>query len=345
MNRPRIGIVYDSSFEEMFPNAPRERIEQDSILPVVERVEGILSDAGYPVERLPIGLDRRRFLARFAKGDAEAIFNLCEGLGEDALGEVAVASVFELLRLPYTGSPPSCLATALCKGLSKELLRAHGLPTPRHALLEGETNGRVGLKFPLLVKPSHEDASAGIDRGSVVYRRAALRRRVEQLCAQFHQPALVEEYLKGREFNVTIFGNDPAEVLPLSEIDFSDLPSDCPPIVTFRAKWDPGSDEYRGTRPVCPAKVGVRLRRKLETLARRAGQLLGCRDYCRVDLRLAADGTPFVLEVNPNPDLSEDAGVARAASAHGWSYDELILRTMELALERVNKPVAVPVPL
>ena len=152
----------------------------------------------------------------------------------------------------------------------------------------------------------------------------------------YNQAALVEEYLDGREFNVSILGDGDARVLAISEIDFNGMPEGEPRIVSYRAKWDEESEYFRTTQPVCPAPLGKRLENRIKDMALRAYGCIDCRDYGRVDMRTDARGNLFVLEVNPNPDIAPSAGFARASQAAGYSYADIILRISQLALERVG---------
>ena len=191
-----------------------------------------------------------------------------------------------------------------------------------------------GMSFPLIVKPANEDASVGIDDSSVVYSLPDLRKRVRFIHTEYDQPALAEEYIDGRELNVAILGNRPPLALPISEIDFSGLTDGMHKIVSYEAKWMHGTVAYEGTNGVCPAILPAQLEARLKETAVRAYTLIGCRDYARVDFRLTKDGVPYVLEVNPNPDISDDAGFARSARAQGYSFAEIVGKIVESALER-----------
>jgi D-alanine-D-alanine ligase len=226
----------------------------------------------------------------------DLVFNLCES------PETEAAAVTNL-DVPFTGSGPEALALCLDKARTKQALAARGIRVP-------------GTGFPAIVKPARQDASIGIDFDSVVRNPAELERAL----ARLGEPAIVEEFIDGREFNVGIVGDEP---LPVSEIEFSGLPAR---IVTYAGKWVPGSPDDRGTTPVCPARISSRLRDRLWAVTRQCVDILGVRGYARVDFRMDARDRLYVLEVNPNPDLSPDAGLARQAAAAGWSYDELILR-------------------
>jgi D-alanine-D-alanine ligase len=190
------------------------------------------------------------------------------------------------------------------------------------------------LPFPLIAKPVREDGSVGIVRTSVVHDVEQLARAVQAVVTTLRQPCLVEQFIEGREFNVALLGHPTPRVLPLSEIDFSALPPDAPHIVSYDAKWKSGSEDDLGTNPVLhpllPSGVAARVRR----VAADAFRAVGVRDYGRVDVRLAASGIPYVVDVNPNCDLSPNAGLARAAGAVGIDFGSLVALLVRYALRR-----------
>jgi D-alanine-D-alanine ligase len=190
------------------------------------------------------------------------------------------------------------------------------------------------LKFPLIVKPNSEDASLGIYPDSVVRDEEALRRQVRRCLANYKQPVLVEAFIDGREFNVSVMENGAATPLPVSEIDFSAMPKDMPRVLGYEAKWFEDHPLYQKTPPVCPAPVDDDVRANLQGLAAAAFRTMGCRDYARVDFRMDAKGRPFILEVNPNPDISTNAGYARALKAAGIEYPAFWGAMVRNALER-----------
>jgi D-alanine-D-alanine ligase len=191
------------------------------------------------------------------------------------------------------------------------------------------------MKFPLIVKPSREDASIGIEPSSIVTNANELRKRVRFVIEEFDQPALVEEYIDGRELNVALLGNRKPVIFPISEIDMSTLPKAYPRIITYNAKWMKGTEEYLHTKGVCPALLTPELESEIKSMALTAFELIGCRDYARIDFRLSKDHQPYILEVNPNPDISDDAGFARSAMAAGLTFDDLAGKIVECALERM----------
>jgi D-alanine-D-alanine ligase len=264
------------------------------------------------------------------------VFNLCEEIEENSEFEMYVAGLLELMQIPYTGSKPFALGLALNKFQGKQILRSAGIPTPRGCLrLPGQNSPLPReMRAPVIVKPSREDASLGINSRSVCRTPDQIEKQIEYVHNVYRQGALIEEYLEGREFNVSIMGWKRPEILAISEIDFSGLAEDEPKIVSYRAKWDEESPLFGATIPICPAKISKRLENRICRIAIQSYQCIGCRDYARVDMRTDARGGLYVLEVNPNPDISPNAGFARAARTAGYSYTEMILRISEAAMER-----------
>ncbi|MCK7516324.1 MAG: ATP-grasp domain-containing protein [Ignavibacteriales bacterium] len=171
----------------------------------------------------------------------------------------------------------------------------------------------------------------GISENSVVNSYGEFKKHFTFLTETYNKSLIVEEYIVGRELNCAVLGDKP---LPISEIDFTGLPEGLPKIVTYDGKWIEGSTYYNFTKPVCPANIDPEIKKKVEELAIKAYKALGCRDYARVDVRVSNDGTPYVIEINPNPDVSSDSGFARAAAASGKSYGELLFTITNFALQR-----------
>lgn len=308
---------------------------------VVEEMEDIkeaLISLGYKATVFNVDSKVDRLIRFLQEEKPDLIFNLVECIENESVLEMNVAALYELLKIPYTGAGPLALGTALHKPRVKDILTANGIRTPLHQVFK--VSDRIVLKeemtFPLIVKPSHEDASVGISDRSVVESMNELRRQVRFIWEEFEQPALVEQYIEGRELNVAIMGNGKPIALPISEIDFSGLHPDMRRIVSYAAKWLNGTVEYHGTKGVCPAELPPKIEAELKETALRCYELVGCRDYARVDFRLTAEGTAYVLEVNPNPDISDDAGFARSAKAYGLSFPQIIGKIVESALERAH---------
>lgn len=280
----------------------------------------------------------------------DVVINLCESLAADARGEMLVPAMLDLMRIPYTGSSPLSLTLALHKNKAKEILRARGVPTPEFRLISHvEDLASVDLPFPLIVKPSREDASMGIDFDSVVTTRQALGRAVTKVLRTFHQPAIIERYIEGREVYVPLLGNSPRRALPLTEIRFGNAFIGKPNVVSYKAKWDTESAECIES-PSGLADLPPELNARCVEVAMAAFEALECRDYGRVDLRVGADGQPYVIDINPNCDLHPHAGFARACEAAGLSYVDLALHLVDLASDRrhgnqatrISRPEAAP---
>ena len=305
-----------------------------------ERMQEALQQKGYRTLLFNINGDIKRLIKFLEETKIDLVFNLCESLRGQAINEMHVAGIYELMNVPYTGAAPLALGTCLNKVRTKLILDAHGIPTARHALYkraEEISLDDLRLSFPMIVKPSREDASIGIENSSVVRDIESLRQRVAFVVKTYNQPALVEEYIEGRELNVAIIGNERPTILPISEIDFSRLPPNYPKIVTYNAKWVEGTAEYIGTVGTCPAKLTPEVEQQVRTIAQQAYTLMDIRDYARVDIRLDASNTPYVLEVNPNPDISRDTGFARSACTSGMSFEDMLAKIVETALERTHQ--------
>ncbi len=317
---------------------PEEGLAVAAVRETAEAVRGACATNGWDAVLQESPCDPASLLETVRGAGPDLVFHLVESLGGETRLEAAVASLLDWLGFPYTGSPPSALALALEKPLARAVLGGRGVPVPRGCVLRHGEEPIRGLRPPWIVKPSREDASHGIGPDSVVLTESKARERARHIIATYRQPALIEEFVPGREFNVSLLGEGEAvEVLPVAEIDFSALPEGVPPLLTYRAKWDTESEEYRGSRVRHPEDLAPGLIEALVETARSAYGALGLRDYGRVDVRLSRRGTPVVVDVNANPDLSPDAGFARAADRKGMSYAELIRRIIQSALDRAHR--------
>lgn len=329
----RIGVLFNS------PIKPSKGEDVDYIADAeveeeVEAVEKALDKLGLKYQRFPLGDDVDRLIKTLREYKPGVVVNLCEAAFGDSHLEMAVPSLLELLKIPYTGSPPLALGLCQNKGLTKDVLRAKGIPTPEYQILNRFEDWKGEIGYPLFVKPLSEDGSIGISRKSYVLEDASLKKQVEYLITCYKQPVIVEKYIDGRELNVAVLGDSKAQVLPISEITFEF--SGQPKIVDYPAKWFKESEEYKTTVPVCPAKMDSSTRTIVEQAASKAFVATHCRDYARVDLRLK-ERTPYVLEVNPNPDISLDGGMVRSLRAAGIPYEGFIHRIILSTLDR--KPI------
>jgi len=310
-----------------------DRIAEQGAEQEARAVAAALTELGHTSTLVPLGQDITAFAAELRRLKTDVAFNLCEAFWGESRKEMHVAALFDLLGVAYTGAPPLALGLTQDKARTKDLLTKHQLPTPKYCLVKlGEHYSRVkDMVYPLIVKPRWEDASQGISNESVVSNEKKLLARIDYVHKTYHQGALVEEFIEGREINVAILGNGPHDVLPPSEIKFH--PDLAQPIVSFEGKWLEQSQQYKLTEPVCPAPLKMRTEMLLRDVALRAYKLLECRDYARVDVRLR-DGVPYILEVNANPDISPDAGLARSARQAGLSYPQLIGCILAMAGKR-----------
>lgn len=270
----------------------------------------------------------------------DLVFNMAEGL-LGASREAQMPALFDMLGLAYTGSDPVTLGICLDKRRTKEILVYHGVATPRFVAVTSAAQIPRRLRYPLMVKPVLEGSSKGVPDASLVHNRKALTDRVEQVCDQYRQPALIEEFLPGREFTVAVLGNAPhLQVLPIVEINFDALPPGVNPIYSYEAKWIWDREEAPLQIFTCPARLETGLQQAIEELCRRAFTVLGCRDWCRIDVRLDDRGRPHIIELNPLPGIlprpEQNSCFPKAARAAGLSYQDLILSVADAAIERLN---------
>lgn len=270
----------------------------------------------------------------------DLVFNIAEGLYGGSR-ESQIPAMLEMLQIPYTGSDPLTLGLCLDKYRTKEILSVHRVASPAFALLDEASELPAELHFPLLVKPPLEGSSKGITNSSLVRNPDELQRELIRIHNNYQQQALVEEFLCGREFTVAMLGNGTdLQVLPIVEIDFSTLPAGANPIYSFEAKWLWDTEDAPLQIFHCPAPLEPLLQRSIEDLCRKAFHHLGCRDWCRIDVRLDSDGHPQIIEVNPLPGVlprpEQNSCFPKAARAAGLSYPEMILNVVDAACARLG---------
>jgi D-alanine-D-alanine ligase len=280
---------------------------------------------GYDPVVVEFAGDAASWLDAVRRGDFDLVFNLCEGLGGLGADEALPASAVELLGLPMTGAPAFTLGLCFRKDLVNAHLRAHGIAVPDWAVAEAG-QPLAWRRYPAIVKPAAEDASLGIDAASVVRDEKELDAARERGHKTWPR-LLVQRFVDGREINVALVGE---RVLPHSEIEWS-LPDGWPRVVTYAAKWETGSVYDRGTVPRIVGPSEARLSTRLTRLARRVWSAVEGVGYARVDVRIDERGHLYVIDVNPNPDLSPGAGLARQAAGAGWSYEDLVGHIVDLA--------------
>ncbi|GAB4299286.1 MAG: D-alanine--D-alanine ligase [Ignavibacteriaceae bacterium] len=298
-----------------------------------------LSEQGTEAYTLNIKDNIDLLMKDIEKNKPDVVFNFMEIYKEVARFEMNLVGLLELLGVAYTGAPPMALANCQSKILAKRMLKSIGINTPDFLVYRQRKSRYVHhLQYPLIVKPAFEDASVGIENESIARNHKQLKERIDYIFHYFQQPVLVEEFIEGRELNVAIMGDLEPVALPISEIDFSEMPDHLHNIVSYQAKWDPQHEAYHKTIPICPAQLPKRIEKRAKEMAIAAFKLMECRDYARVDIRFSAKTNKlYVLEVNPNPDLTEGAGFMRSAETAGYSYGEALKKIVDFAWERKLK--------
>jgi D-alanine-D-alanine ligase len=304
------------------------------VLRCTQSLESVFTGIGVPVEKLYVRAEDFPRLDRIREVISSRlparVFNLFEGFSGDAGMEISFARMLENLGVPFTGNPSTTLGKCLDKEGAKRLLERNSIPVPRGIFLRDlEGHPWSGLDFPLFIKPCFEDGSVGIERDCLVSEEGSLEKVLRQKLDEFPKGIILEEFIPGREFNVGFLGNPPYEVLGVSMIDYSRY-SGKVPFLHYDSKWDPSCAEFREILPVLEEGIAPCLRERLVDMARRAGEILGCRGYFRVDLR-EREGFPYVLDVNPNPDINEDSGFSRQGRNCGYSYPQVVERILAYA--------------
>ncbi len=333
-HRMHIILLHNRDHDLLEDDPGREA--REDVVRVASSMADALNRGDTLAEPLAIEGDRLDFMDTLRRCQPDLVVNLCESLAADSRGEMAIPCLLDALGLAYTGSSALSLGLALHKPKAKEVLTARGVSTPPFHVVERlEDALAVDLPWPLIVKPAREDASMGVTSESVVHERAALVRACDAVLREFHQPALVEQFIPGREIYVPLLGNRPRQALPLTEIVFGRTFEDRPNIVSYNAKWEAASAEYRDTTSgLC--RLDANLESRCVQVALEAFAALDCQDYGRVDLRVSPEGVPYVIDINPNCDLHPSAGFAKAALAAGMDYPALASRLVEVALERAH---------
>jgi D-alanine-D-alanine ligase len=268
----------------------------------------------------------------------KVVFNLAETIEGSAMKASLVPSLCLAFGKGFTGCDTPSLQLTTDKWQSKAVLVAAGLPVPRAIMVQQGQKASPDFAGPYIVKPVAADASEGIDNASIIKTRGmALDKAIRRIHTQFKQTAIVEQFIDGREFNITVLHkNGKSVVMPVAEIDFSAFAADKPRIVGYEAKWKQDSFEFHNTPRVVPANVSKSLAKHLTALAAQAAAAVGCTDYCRVDFRMDKKNKPYILEVNANPDISPDAGLAAAIDAAGIKYPQFVKLCLDNAGRKIE---------
>ena len=299
----------------------------EAILPIEES----LKRQGHRMKRVSLGKGIAPFIQTMQKSPPDVVFHLAETAFGDIIGEARMTALLELLNIPHTSAATDAILLCRDKLKTKAFLQERGILTPAHAVsFDGRMPDRLPIP-PWISKPTLEDGSIGVTGDAVTSDPLNLRRRIHALHSKMRQPILIESFIDGREFNLGIVGDD---ALPLAEIDFTKLPKDSPRILAYESKWKYETAYFKCTTTVCPAPIPAGLRDRLIRVGRAALDALNVRGYSRVDFRVDSSQQIYILEVNPNPDLSPIAGMAKMAETAGWGFDGLVNRILAFALRR-----------
>jgi D-alanine-D-alanine ligase len=334
MKKLRVALVYNAYTDSQ----PDEKADTGSLHYLRQMIRGIargLRRLRHEVVVMPLAGDLSVLQRKLDRLRPDVVFNQYDDVVHGALYEMRVAAFIRMLGYPMTGSPALGLGLSRYKYMSLSLLKGAGLPIPPStALIErlGDLDEHKWT-FPLIVHAAQEHAGIGLDRGSVVETKTALKEKAREILRTYKQPALVQHFVKGREFNVGLIGGRKVQVLPLAEVDYSQLPRKIPPIMSYAAKWVETSVEYQRTDVICPARVDAEMTALINKTAVKAFRAVGGWGYGRVDIRLDENGEPVILEVNCNPCLDSGMGLARSAEQAGISYPQLLQCIIKAAFE------------
>ncbi len=279
--------------------------------------------------------------AKFKDLKPDIVFNIAEGLN-GVNRESQIPAMLDMLQIPYTGSDALTLGICLDKARTKEILSYHNIPNAKFMVADKpEGIPTNNFSYPVIVKPVSEGSSKGIFSSSFVKSHRDLNDEAIKVINQYNQPALIEEFLPGREFTVAILGNGRnARALPIIEINYEKFPADVVPLYSYEAKWILDTKESDFDVFECPAKLDAKLADKIKNTALKAYKVLNCKDWSRVDLRLDKNNIPNVIEINPlpgiMPDPTENSSFPKAARAAGMDYNQMILSVLFAAAERYN---------
>ncbi|HEY5609900.1 MAG TPA: D-alanine--D-alanine ligase, partial [Thermoanaerobaculia bacterium] len=327
------GAMAEQEAQERKPKTRRRKRHKRPKLDREEIFDALTKLGHEPFYQIVDGSEQS--LTLVARSRCDLVFNLTESFAGDYTKDMNLAAFLDLIDKRYTGSGPRGLYLAQDKALAKKIFAFYEISTPQFAIsYKGKLDHSHDLQFPLIVKPSNEDGSIGIDVGAVVTSVKELMERIHYIQEEFDAPALVEQYIEGREIYAAVLGNDRPEALPLVELDLSKLPEGVPRIAGYEVKFDRDTDAYKKTRSAVVENLDDDTVKRLQETAVAAYQALKLRDYGRIDMRLTDEGKIFVIEANPNPWLSSSAEFSIAARKSGRSYNETIGEIVKIAGER-----------
>jgi D-alanine-D-alanine ligase len=341
--RLHVALVYNND-RECAPDHPEDRGGTADLRSMIRHIARSLRRVGYKVTVVPLARNLFAFQRKLRRLAPDVVFNQYDDVVHGALYEMRLSAVVRMMGFPITGSPALALGLTRYKYMTASLLQGAGIRIPfcTEVLERLSDVDRRAWPFPLIVQASQEHAGIGLDRDSIVHTKKALRDKMRVVLREYNQPVLVQSFLPGREFNVSIVGGRRLRVMPLAEVNYSELPPEIPPIMSYAAKFIETSEEYKKTSVICPAIVEPELAREIISTSLRAFRAVGGWGYGRVDVRLDSDDRPCILEVNCNACLEDGYGVARQADRAGISYPRLLQMIVKAALEGMPYDTDVP---
>jgi D-alanine-D-alanine ligase len=326
----RVGLSYDlKEAVTLEDTAPDDALEEYDSPKTIEYIRRALEGLGHSVVKLGGG---KEFIQNILNEKVDIVFNITEGRGNYRSREAQVPSILEMLDIPYVGSDPECLAVCLDKSLTKKLVRLAGIPTPEWRMITSQQELKEaswkGFPFPAIIKPAYEGSSKGIHPNSLVDSAEEATRTVSEMLEIYRQPVMVEQFIDGDEVTVGILGNFPPKVLGLMRILPRKQSHRFVYTVEVKRDWKNMVD-YE-----CPAHLRETTLEKISAYSLKTFEMLGCRDFSRIDFRVSADGIPYMLEINPLPGLGDYSDLVIMAVKLGWKHEALIASVFNAALER-----------
>lgn len=331
---PLILILHNVELDDVSRGESKDLIAMQDTASVALQLKEALDASGYRTLPIPVrdSLDELRESLRPFSPQTAFVFNFCDGFKGNNLDSTKVVRLVEKLGFKHTGSPSRINALCIDKGRTKTRLMSAGVSTPAYQVFT-KSGGTFNHNYPAFVKPALDDASIGIDNNSVVTTQQELDHRVDYILSQYHQPALVEEFIPGQELSVSMWGNHQVKVLPITEMDYSSIANPLEHILSYDSKWIPDSTAYKNITARCPANLNSADRYRVMDTAIRAYRAMGLCDLGRVDIRYY-NQVPYIIDVNEIPDLAPDSGFPNAARHAGYSYPRMVEHILKLAMDR-----------
>ena len=327
-----IAIIFNQPGRSSYDSAGESKAAY-GVLEAVASVHRALVELGYQVTDIPLIPPLEQAVVKIRSLEVDLVFNLFEGFCGYPETEASLAKALTLTGIPYTGCTDTALKSALDKARVNMVLDNAGIATPDYQVLNPDNVESLRIPFPCIVKPRCEDASHGLSRDSIVYDLAGVAKQVRLISNRYAGGALVEHFLEGREFNVTVMGNFACSVLPVSEIAYT-LPDDMPRLLTYQSKWDTESRYFTGTKPVCPADLTTVEQEEIIRIAQKAFKLIIGKGYARIDMRMDIHNNIHIIDVNPNPDISPGSGAVLQSEKGSMSYTRFIEKIVQIALKK-----------